>query len=169
MDYTKYLKELKPFPEEIEKMLEEGIKQGFDIHYLLHKLNINISDYYIFDEKKWKAQKHRKSENFRPKIFVPVTLTPHKKYFRHSLDEKIRIIELVENSDFSKKSTLKALNVCKRTYFNWLNRYKSGNINDLRKKKHRKVELKNRDKTEYRDDKRGPENAGPPGVFNHVS
>ena len=151
MDYTKYLKELKPFPKNKRRLFEKGLKDGYDFYYLLNKLNIKLSDYYVFNEEEWKYSKRRKAESSIIKIPVPVLITPHKKYHRFNFDEKIRIIDLVEKSDITKDKTLKALNVSKTLYYKWLRAYNSGNIDDLRKK-YRKSETHNRDKVEFRDE-----------------
>ena len=50
---------------------------------------------------------------------------------RLSQDEKIEIINLVENSDLSANRTLKELGIHKRTYYNWYKRYLDEGIDGL--------------------------------------
>lgn len=50
---------------------------------------------------------------------------------RLSQDEKVEIINLVENSDLSANRTLKELGIHKRTYYNWYKRYLDEGIDGL--------------------------------------
>ena len=50
---------------------------------------------------------------------------------RLSQDEKIEIINLVENSDLSANRTLKELGIHKRTYYSWYKRYLYEGIDGL--------------------------------------
>ncbi len=50
---------------------------------------------------------------------------------RFTPQEKMEIINLVDNSDLSANRTLKELGIHKRTFYNWYNRYLSGGVDGL--------------------------------------
>jgi len=50
---------------------------------------------------------------------------------RLSQDEKIEIINLVDNSDLSASRTLKELGIHKKTFYNWYKRYLDEGIDGL--------------------------------------
>ena len=50
---------------------------------------------------------------------------------RFNQQEKMEVINLVENSDLSSNRTLKELGIHKRTYYNWYGRYIADGLDGL--------------------------------------
>ena len=64
-------------------------------------------------------------------IPTPVSISPHKRFKRYTLDEKIRILELVEKSPLLKTKVIRALNIPRSSYYKWLKSYKADKYEEL--------------------------------------